>query len=288
MRKYSLSIAVLCCPGFATAGIISIDDIVTHDPLGYECVEAQYLIEEDPSVAPIAFQLSGKIALPRTCLPDPCNNALTQAELSDITGTDRRSLRFENEWEDYYTRYADYCRRETNPSPQGSVSADASELDFWEPIISPPQIIATNFGDEDDDTSVLSSGTGGSSPLQPYTTPGVTFDNIPGLDVNTVVSIPTPTETTSDSVQIAGTPQTSGTTGGAENAPTFLTATNTTQTTPTDTSTVTTVLSETSVPNGTGNPQTPIPTSVPLPSSGALMLIIFGAGLVYRRRSTAG
>ncbi|MEL6572910.1 MAG: hypothetical protein AAFQ64_14700 [Pseudomonadota bacterium] len=116
----------------AVAGPIALSDILDIDPLGYECVPSQYFDDTPDGSAPIAFSLSGKTRLPRTCLPEPCARALTRAELSGITGTEPILARFSEEWDDYYSRYADHCVREV------TVSRPRTN-DFWKPIINRAQ-----------------------------------------------------------------------------------------------------------------------------------------------------
>jgi len=111
----------------ATAGQIELVDILDVDPLGYQCVPSQFFEEGEDGSAAVAFSLSGKTRLPRTCLPDPCARALSRNELSQLTGTSPMLARFSEEWDDYYARYADHCVREVTVSRP----RDA----FWKPII---------------------------------------------------------------------------------------------------------------------------------------------------------
>lgn len=121
-------------PAFSSPVVLS--DILNIDPLGYACVPSRYFDEGEDGAAAIAFVLSGKTRLPRTCLPEPCARALTRQELSALTGTETILARFHNEWEDYYARYADHCRKETNWYKPGSPPVVAGPpSDFWEPII---------------------------------------------------------------------------------------------------------------------------------------------------------
>jgi hypothetical protein len=128
----------------ANAGVIAITDLIEQDPLGYECIPSSFLDEAEDGTAAIAFSLTGKSRLPRTCLPNPCDRALTPRELSNITGTEMILARFSGEWDDYYARYADYCRAEvvlptqtpqTRPTTiaQGPVVTPVAA--FWPPII---------------------------------------------------------------------------------------------------------------------------------------------------------
>ncbi|MEJ6398807.1 hypothetical protein [Yoonia sp. 208BN28-4] len=136
-------LAICATPTFA--GVVSITELLDRDPLGYECIPSSYLEEADDGSAAIAFSLTGKTRLPRTCLPDPCARALTPRELSNITGTEMILARFSGEWDDYYARYADHCRREVTfppdvtPDPVIAGPVRPTPLDpvaeFWPPII---------------------------------------------------------------------------------------------------------------------------------------------------------
>ena len=113
----------------AQAGTIELSDILDIDPLGYRCIPSQYFDDGPDGTAAVAFSLSGKTRLPRTCLPDPCERALTPQELSQLTGTEPILARFSDEWDDYFARYADHCRREIVVSrPRGNDG-------FWKPIL---------------------------------------------------------------------------------------------------------------------------------------------------------
>jgi len=81
--------------------------------------------------------------LPRTCVDDPCHAALTQQELSQLTGTDPRIPRFAKEWNDYYARYADYCRKETTPNGE---AVALSPQDFWDRTRRRSQVAQTIAG----------------------------------------------------------------------------------------------------------------------------------------------
>lgn len=130
-------------PSFA--GVVSITELLDRDPLGYECIPSSYLEESEDGTAAIAFSLTGKTRLPRTCLPDPCDRVLTPRELSNITGTEMILARFAGEWDDYYARYADHCRREVTfppdltPDPVFAGPVRPPEIvpvaAFWPPII---------------------------------------------------------------------------------------------------------------------------------------------------------
>lgn len=111
------------------AAPIELSDILDIDPLGYHCVPSEHFDDQADGSPALAFSLTGKTRLPRTCLPDPCARALTRQELSQITGTEPILARFSEEWDDYYSRYADHCRREIVVSrPRGGQT-------FWKAII---------------------------------------------------------------------------------------------------------------------------------------------------------
>lgn len=134
----ALMASLLLCflPGSrAIAGPIELADILEIDALGYRCIPSMYFDDDANGGAAIAFSLSGKTRLPRTCLPDPCARALTKQELSQITGTEPILASFHNEWDDYYSRYADHCRREV------VVSRPRTKDGFWRPIIDRSRII---------------------------------------------------------------------------------------------------------------------------------------------------
>ena len=122
------------------AGVISIEDLLDHDPLGYECIPASFLEEPDDNTTAIAFSLTGKGRLPRTCLPNPCDRALTPRELSNITGTEMILARFSGEWDDYYARYADHCRAEVvfpNTRPKSWLERDPVLAVYDTPTVDP-------------------------------------------------------------------------------------------------------------------------------------------------------
>ena len=124
-------------PAFAAK--IELADLLDIDALGYRCIPSEFFDDQPDGSPAIAFSVSGKTRLPRTCLPDPCARALTREELSAITGTEPMLARFHEEWDDYYSRYADHCRREivvSRPREKGSPIEG-----FWPPIISRAQII---------------------------------------------------------------------------------------------------------------------------------------------------
>ena len=140
LRHYISIAAIALSPVAAPASTIVLSDILSVDALGYECVGGEYFDETDDQAA-IAFTISEKIRLPRTCLPNPCDRALTRRELSNLTGTEVSLARFDEEWDEYYARYADHCRKEiVDPSEE-----EIADEDFWEPFRpeNGPTIVAT-------------------------------------------------------------------------------------------------------------------------------------------------
>ena len=117
-----------------------ISEITAIDQLGYECIDPKYLDEETGGPAAIAYTLAGEIRRPRTCLPEPCARALTPSELSALTGSEMILPVFLAEWDDYYARYADYCRKEVVPFGEEPLDPLMSSSDFWPLVLSPPVI----------------------------------------------------------------------------------------------------------------------------------------------------
>ena len=176
--------------------IVGPEDLVTIDALGYECISPAFFEEVNGEPA-LAFEMSGKIKLARTCLPEPCNWALTREELAQLTGTDPRLARFDAEWNDYYARYSDTCIRETNPVPNEVDQIVAQSNTFWEPFIgSTPIAPAIPSG-----SSVLTSATdpqdGSSTPIL---TP--TFPEFPAPTRTTLIT--ESTETSADDSSTSG------------------------------------------------------------------------------------
>ena len=120
---------------------MSIADITTVDDLGYSCIDAKYLDAADDGSAAIAFSLTGKVRMPRTCLPEPCARALSQRELSSLTGTEMILPRFQKEWDEYYARYADFCRKEVVPFGKPALQPKLTPENFWPPLLSPPIVV---------------------------------------------------------------------------------------------------------------------------------------------------
>ncbi|WP_370401594.1 hypothetical protein [Sulfitobacter sp. JB4-11] len=106
---------------------LRIDDLIVKDPLGFDCIQDQHI--------DLAFHATGKgVRMPRTCLPEPCVKALTPFQLAALIGRNPN----EQEWDQYFARYADFCRKEV-------VAFDAEGADtpvdvlpeaaFWLPLL---------------------------------------------------------------------------------------------------------------------------------------------------------
>jgi hypothetical protein len=71
--------------------------IMSTDPLGYECIPEDRL--------EVAFALGGKgMRLPQTCIPEPCEETLTELTLASYSGYRDRAL-----YEDYRQRMSRIC-----------------------------------------------------------------------------------------------------------------------------------------------------------------------------------
>lgn len=130
LRQNLAVAAVLAIPSNGSASTVELSEIVSIDELGYECISGEHFEEVD-ELASVAFSVGKKIRLPRTCLPDPCEGALTERELSNITGTEMIYPRFRDEWNEYYARYADHCRKETVTTVAGTI---VPQEEFWVPL----------------------------------------------------------------------------------------------------------------------------------------------------------
>jgi hypothetical protein len=107
---------------------VALADIVAVDPLGYACIREDQI--------DIAFHATGKgVRLPRTCLPAPCRKALSEFELASLIGRPA----FPAEWDDYVSRYADHCRKETVPFAEEAIESMPEPGDeavaFWTPLV---------------------------------------------------------------------------------------------------------------------------------------------------------
>ncbi|WP_263844286.1 VPLPA-CTERM sorting domain-containing protein [Roseobacter sinensis] len=106
-------------------GAFTLGELLREDPLGDECIA-----EEDID---LAFFASGKgMRLPRTCLPDPCNEALTPFRLAELIGRPAQP----EEWDRYFSRYADTCRKEiVDFADATQASEPPSKAAFWAPVL---------------------------------------------------------------------------------------------------------------------------------------------------------
>ncbi len=145
LRWMKIALLMALLPQHLAARSLGLGDITSIDPLGYECIPAKYFEEDAPDIAAAAFQVGGKVRLARTCLPEPCEGAVERVELASLTGTDMASLRFQREWDEYYARYADYCRRETTPITDDVATDDDG---FWAGVLENPmtQVVALTAG----------------------------------------------------------------------------------------------------------------------------------------------
>lgn len=145
-RVRLVAATALCCgivlqsPGFARTlsdivspptrpeQALSLASLLQQDALGGDCIAEEDIDE--------AFLASGKgLRLPRTCLPEPCEEALTPFRLAELIGRPAQ----QSEWDRYFARYADVCRKEVTrfddeaPADTGPMSTAA----FWAPILGP-------------------------------------------------------------------------------------------------------------------------------------------------------
>lgn len=106
---------------------LQIDDLTVRDPLGFNCIQEQHI--------DLAFHATGKgVRMPRTCLPEPCVKALTPYRLAALIGRTPS----DGEWDQYFARYADFCRKEVvpfeavGPTGAGDILPEAA---FWLPLL---------------------------------------------------------------------------------------------------------------------------------------------------------
>lgn len=114
----------------ATVEPVSLDDIVQIDALGFSCVNEQDLER--------AFAATGKKdgVVPQSCLPKPCDRLLDADQLAEFLGRDPT----DEKWDEYVSRYAEYCVAETGgPWPDDVLFANASDTvtDFWDGLLLP-------------------------------------------------------------------------------------------------------------------------------------------------------
>ncbi|MDW4496364.1 hypothetical protein R5H30_00090 [Sulfitobacter sp. D35] len=114
-----------------------LSDLVARDGLGYECVPEELL--------DAAFQLSDKgLAMPQTCLPDPCKEALSRDRYASLLGHAPTA----REWDDYYARYGEVCRAEVTPFGDDAGDTVLAGLPndtagFWAPLLPVGRSIST-------------------------------------------------------------------------------------------------------------------------------------------------
>lgn len=133
--------AVYCAATFASAATAStvrdlplldeeplgeflLADLIKNDVLGGDCIA-----EDDID---LAFFATGKgMRLPRTCLPEPCSQALTPFKLAELIGRPAQ----QSEWDRYFSRYADACRKEVVSFDDAVAEEPISTAEFWAPIL---------------------------------------------------------------------------------------------------------------------------------------------------------
>lgn len=133
--------AVSCAAAFASAATAStvrdlpsldqeplgeflLAELIKNDVLGGDCIA-----EDDID---LAFFATGKgMRLPRTCLPEPCSQALTPFKLAELIGRPAQ----QSEWDRYFSRYADACRKEVVSFDDAVAEEPISSAEFWAPIL---------------------------------------------------------------------------------------------------------------------------------------------------------
>ncbi len=99
-------------------------DLIRNDVLGGDCIA-----EDDID---LAFFATGKgMRLPRTCLPEPCSQALTPFKLAELIGRPAQ----QSEWDRYFSRYADACRKEVVSFDDAVAEEPISSAEFWAQIL---------------------------------------------------------------------------------------------------------------------------------------------------------
>ena len=114
----------------ATVEPVSMADLIQIDALGFSCVEEENL--------ELAFAATGKKdgVIPQSCLPKPCDRLLDTDQLAEYLGRNPT----DEKWDEYVSRYAEYCVAETGgPWPDDVLFANASDdIDgFWNGIVLP-------------------------------------------------------------------------------------------------------------------------------------------------------
>lgn len=126
----------------------SLASLLQEDALGDECIG-----EDDIDRA---FLATGKgLRLPRTCLPDPCNQALTPFRLAELIGRPAQTA----EWDRYFSRYADACRKEiVSFGEEVAEAAPLTKEAFWIPILGAQTVRGYSVFDQTITTVASTSG----------------------------------------------------------------------------------------------------------------------------------
>ncbi|GFE50381.1 hypothetical protein So717_21340 [Roseobacter cerasinus] len=154
-RVRLVAATAVCCasvvqsPGFARtlsdtvspptrpAQVLSLTNLLQQGAPGGACIT-------EADIDQTVFATGKGPRLPRSCLPEPCKEALTPVQLAELIG---RPLQ-QSEWDRYFARYADVCRKEVT-SFEDEAAADIGPMSitaFWAPILgsritqSPPVI----------------------------------------------------------------------------------------------------------------------------------------------------
>lgn len=158
----------------APAATVALSDLIEIDTLGYTCI-AEASLES-------AFGATGKSGrLPRTCLPEPCDGALSRDELASLIGRTPSG----DEWDDYFARYAQVCRHEALGFGAPDVPAVVDADGFWAPFLAPRLASATLPGD----SAVLASAPLPFVPVLSSGGSGGSSDDDDGAD-DTVTQVP--------------------------------------------------------------------------------------------------
>ena len=130
-----------------------LDDLLRQDALGYDCI--------DENQIDVAFFAAGKgMRLPQTCLPEPCKAALSPVQLASVIGRPPSPA----EWDEYYSRYAEICRKETIAFRSEDAARDdlgRTPALFWAPIVGGNNVV-TQSGSPTPIGPIVVGGGGGS------------------------------------------------------------------------------------------------------------------------------
>lgn len=181
LRYIALAIVLtLVCTIPAWAATVTLAEVEETDALGYTCISATTFDAIYPANAGTdALEIAGKgVMLPPICTPNPCLVSPIRQDVEDSWG---RALTT-REWDVYYSRYADYCRKETTPftasepEPRGDTPVAALTTYIGTPqATATAQAITTSGGS----TSISYGGstfTGGSFTGGSFTDNSVTGD----------------------------------------------------------------------------------------------------------------